>query len=81
MSNIEVTTKNDVLVVDSRLIAEDLGISHKGFFQTIKKYLSEIEEFGTLEFQMREFKTSQGNTSTETFCYLNEDQATYNRIN
>jgi phage regulator Rha-like protein len=75
--SIQILTVNESLVVDSRLIADELGITHKGFLQTIKKYLTEIEQFGTLEFKMREFKTSQGNTSTEIYCYLNEDQATY----
>jgi phage regulator Rha-like protein len=37
MSNLNVTTQNNTLVVDSRLIAEDLGIEHRALVQTIKK--------------------------------------------
>jgi anti-repressor protein len=74
---IEIVSQNDCLVVDSRLIALELGIEHRALMQTVKKYLTEIQEFGTLAFQMREFKTAQGNTSKETYCYLNEEQATF----
>jgi phage regulator Rha-like protein len=74
---IEIVTQNDCLVVDSRLIALELGIEHRALMQTVKKYLTEIQEFWTLAFEMREFKTAQGNTSKETYCYLNEEQATF----
>lgn len=74
---IEIVSQNDCLVVDSRLIADELGIEHRALMQTIKKYLTEIQEFGALAFEMREFKTAQGNTSKETYCYLNEEQATF----
>jgi phage regulator Rha-like protein len=74
---IEIVSQNDCLVVDSRLIALELGIEHRALMQTVKKYLTEIQEFGTLAFEMREFKTAQGNTSKETYCYLNEEQATF----
>lgn len=72
---IEIVSQNDCLVVDSRLIADELGIEHRALMQTIKKYLTEIQEFGQVIFETREFKTAQGNTSKETYCYLNERQA------
>ena len=72
---IEIVSQNDCLVVDSRLIALELGIEHRALMQTIKKYLTEIQEFGQVIFETREFKTTQGNTSKKTYCYLNEAQA------
>lgn len=72
---IEIVSQNDCLVVDSRLIADELGIEHRALMQTIKKYLTEIQEFGQVIFETREFKTTQGNTFKKTYCYLNERQA------
>jgi anti-repressor protein len=78
MSNLTILEHNDVLVVDSRLIAERLAIKHKNFLTTIEKYLSQIESsFGAVAFQTREFKTRQGNNSIERFAWLSEDQATF----
>lgn len=39
------------LVVDSRLVAESLGIQHKTFIKTVRKYQTETEQaFGILRF-------------------------------
>jgi phage regulator Rha-like protein len=78
MSNLTILEHNDVLVVDSRLIAERLAIKHKNFLATIEKYDSQIESsFGAVAFGTREFKTRQGNNSVERFALLSEDQATF----
>lgn len=74
---IQITTINEILVVDSRLIAEELGIQHETFMRTIKKYLDEIQEFGHLRFENATVQNSVGAKNTVVFCYLNEDQATY----
>ena len=67
-----------ILVVDSRLIAANLDIQHKNFLATINKYLVPLEvNFGTVAFETREFKTTQGNTSSERFAWLSEEQATF----
>ena len=66
-----------ILVVDSRLIAEELGIEHRAFMQTVRKYLTEIQEFGHLTFENGTVTNSVGARNTTVFCYLNEDQATY----
>ena len=77
MSKLNVVDREGLLVVDSRLIAEDLGIQHKNFLATLDKYLEEIEEdWGAVAFETREFKTSQGNVSTERVAFLTEPQAT-----
>lgn len=48
LAKIDVIDKDGELVVDSRLIADELGIEHRAFMQTIKKYLTEIQEFGQI---------------------------------
>lgn len=78
MSDLTVKEHNDKLVVDSRLIAESLGIKHKNFLATIEKYQTQIESsFGAIAFETREFKTKQGNRSSERYAYLTEEQATF----
>jgi phage regulator Rha-like protein len=49
---IEIVSQNDCLIVDSRLIAGELGIEHRALRQTIEKYIDEIQEFGVVAFQM-----------------------------
>ena len=80
MSNLSIQECNGVLVVDSRLIAEELGIQHKNFLATIEKYnlkMASDPEMGTVAFETREFKTRQGNVSTERWAWLTEPQATF----
>ena len=77
LTKIDVIEQGDVLVVDSRLIADELGIQHKNVLATIKKYSSEIQEFGHLAFQTQTVTNSAGAKNAVVFCYLNEDQATY----
>jgi phage regulator Rha-like protein len=73
----DVNTKADVLVVDSRLVAQELDIEHRALRQTIEKYLTELQEFGVVTFEMS--KPSEGSQGgrPERFCYLNEDQAIF----
>lgn len=66
--------QNGQLVVDSRLIAEELGITHKSFKETIRTYQDEIEEsFGALAFLNGESTGGRPDTA----YLLTEDQATY----
>ena len=75
---LEVINKNEVLVVDSRLIAQELGIEHKTLKDTIRKYLEEIEiEYGTVAVQQEPSKARGGGGNGEIFYYLTEEQATY----
>jgi len=76
MSNLIVTQRNGILVVDSRLIAQNLGIEHRALLQSLDKHIKSIEDtFGAVAFEMREFKTKQGNRSTEKLAWLTEEQA------
>lgn len=75
--DIVVQVHRNILVVDSRLIAQDLGIKHKNFLETLNKYLSEIEEdWGRVAFETRVVKLPQGGSYKETWALLSEEQAT-----
>ncbi len=68
---------NNVDVVDSRLIANELDIQHKNLYQAIKDNQTDIEEvFGSILFETESRKRDIG-AVVEKFAYLNEDQATY----
>ena len=77
MSNLAVTEYNGQNVVDSRLIAEELGIEHKNFLATIRKYETQVMDFGHLAFETRTVSNSVGAVNREVFCYLNEQQSTF----
>jgi phage regulator Rha-like protein len=77
LAKIDVIQKDDELVVDSRLIAKELGIEHRSFFRTIRKYQTELQEFGHLRFENASVVSSSKATNITLFAYLNEDQATY----
>lgn len=78
MSSITVVRRNNQLVVDSRLIAIELGVEHGNLYETIKKYQTEIEQdFGSIPFQTESRKRENGGGVVEKFCYLTEEQATY----
>lgn len=64
--------RNDVFT-NSKVIAEGTGNQHHAVRELIKKYRSEIEEFGTLFILNEE---SSGGRPMEVF-YLNEEQATF----
>lgn len=63
---------NDVFT-NSKVIAEGTGNQHHAVRELIKKYHSEIEEFGALFISNEE---SSGGRPMEVF-YLNEEQATF----
>ncbi|OLD63439.1 MAG: hypothetical protein AUF65_02245 [Chloroflexi bacterium 13_1_20CM_50_12] len=60
--------------IDSRLVAKSLGIEHSNFVETLKKYMSELEELGKVPFQTEAIgRTKQ----PQKFLMLNEDQAIF----
>lgn len=72
--------EDGALVVDSRLIAERLGIKHENFVATIEKYKNQTEQaFGTIRFQTGSSTMPDGriNPKPERFVFLTEDQATF----
>jgi phage regulator Rha-like protein len=76
MSDLTVFQHNDgYLVVDSRLIAQELGIEHESFMKTVDRYKNQTEQaFGFLRFEVGEI---EGRGQPEKFVYLTEDQATF----
>jgi phage regulator Rha-like protein len=77
-NNLTVEQKGSRLVIDSRIIAHGLGIEHRAFMQTIKKYEPRIEQrFGVITFEMsKPLEGSQGGRP-EKFAWLTEEQATF----
>lgn len=73
MTEILVFQHEGALVVDSRLIADSLGIDHESLMKTINKYQTQAEQaFGFLRFQIGEI---EGRGQPEKYCFLTEDQA------
>lgn len=78
MTILQVSEVQGQLVVDSRLIAEELGIKHKTFLETLRNHEYEIEEaFGTIFSETASVVNSVGAVNNITFAYLTEDQAHY----
>lgn len=62
--------------VDSRLIAERLGVEHKATFQLLASYREDFEELGLLPFEMEAVKKDGARgVKRRKFAFLNEDQA------
>jgi phage regulator Rha-like protein len=78
MSNLAVFEQNGVLVVDSRLVASELNVTHSDWMRNIiKKYQAQIEQgFGSLRFENEVKKREIGATS-ENFVWLTEDQVLF----
>jgi phage regulator Rha-like protein len=77
MSDLIIDRDSDgVLVVDSRLIAQELGIQHENFMDTIRKYQKQAEQaFGGLRFETGVPDKPTGNPPR--FVLLSEEQATF----
>ncbi len=75
MNNLTVSENDGVLVIDSRLIAIELGIKHKSFMETIRKHEKQTEQaFGILRFETAEII---GKGQPEKFVYLTEEQSIF----
>ena len=77
MNNLAVLENDGILVVDSRLVADQLGIQHRSFFQkVILKYQQDIEEdWGVLRFQIAKLSQSSRGGRPERYTLLTEQQA------
>ncbi|WP_199192442.1 Rha family transcriptional regulator [Chlorogloea sp. CCALA 695] len=76
MSNLTVTERNGILVVDSRLVAQELGIEHHTLLKTIDTYLARLEAKSPLRFEVDVVKRSQGGGSNTRYAWLDERQST-----
>jgi hypothetical protein len=70
-----VTTRDNELVVDSRLIAQRLGLQHESLVKTIRKYSARIQALGHLRFDVGTARNSVGAINHTNFVYLNESQS------
>jgi len=78
MSELKVQELDQKLVVDSRLIAIELGVNHSDWFRNVViKYQQEIEaEFGVFRFENgKPLKASSGGRP-ERYAFFTEEQAT-----
>ncbi|MEA5605477.1 phage regulatory protein/antirepressor Ant [Nostoc sp. UHCC 0252] len=71
MTNLNIQTIDSSLVVDSRLVATELGIQHKNLKELIKTYQADFEGFGNLSVSNAGVVGTLGYAE---FYYLNEDQ-------
>jgi phage regulator Rha-like protein len=77
MADLEIFDDGNELYVDSRLIAERLGIEHRSFLETLDNYTTQIEQaFGVLRFETAKPQTPQGGRPLR-YCLLSEDQSTF----
>jgi phage regulator Rha-like protein len=67
-----VFAKNNTALTDSLAIAEGVGLEHRTVIRLIRKYESDFNQLGTLNFE----SSKSGGLPTE-YAILNEDQATY----
>lgn len=72
---IQISQVNGIDVVDSRIIADELGVDHSNLLETVKSYQDTIEkEFGIIPFETEKLS---GAGRPRNFCYLTEDQALF----
>ena len=67
---VEIVTDKSEPQIDSRIIADFLGVKHQNTFELIKDYTSDFEQFGKLRFKTGPLPSGQNGK----FVMLNEDQ-------
>ena len=75
-SALEVSDLDGQLVVDSRLIADRLGIEHDTLFKTIEKYSDRLSSQSEIRFKIEFRERPQGGKSKVRYAFLDERQAT-----
>ena len=77
------TGRDETPRVDSRELAQRLGVKHKNTIELLDKHKADFLELGHLPFQTEVGYRAQGGGKAERFALLNEDQAylllTYSR--
>lgn len=73
--NVMVEIRGQSATTTSIAVAEGCQMQHKTVIRLVRRYQSDLEEFGFLNFQSAENRGTQG-APTE-YAILNEDQATY----
>ena len=79
MNTLSVQEKDGVLVIDSRLIAIELGIKHNDWMRNVvAKYQRQTEQaFGHLRFENATVTNSVGAVNKVRFVYLTEEQSLF----
>jgi phage regulator Rha-like protein len=75
-----VTNFGEVLVVDSRLVADNLNNQHESLMRLLYTHIEVMERrFGMIRFEVGASKMPDGrvNPNPEKFAWLTEDQATF----
>ena len=75
MSNLVFCSKENIPLTSTDLIAEALNYKHENAIKLTRKYLSDLEQFGRVRFEIQPFETNGGNQPRE-IAILNEPQAT-----
>lgn len=76
MSQITIVEIQGELVIDSRLLSEQLGIKHSSLIKLIGKHQAIIEaDFGQVRFEIGTVQNSVGAINEVKFAWLNESQA------
>ena len=73
-SALQVSDLNGELVIDSRLIAANLGIQHETIIKNIRKYANKFQAVGHLRAESGTVINSVGARNQVNFVYLNELQ-------
>jgi len=75
---LSIVEQDGTLLVDSRLIADRLGIQHESFIKTIRKHRERVEQrFGNLRFNIGTVTNSVGAVNETTFVLLTQEQVDY----
>ncbi|MQU52157.1 Rha family transcriptional regulator [Pseudomonas sp. FSL R10-1339] len=74
MNPVRLTLIRDEPRVDSRVLAEQLGVKPKNTLGLIERYLSKFERFGVVPFQTEKPGAGTVGGRPERFVLLNEDQ-------
>lgn len=78
MSELIVIENEGELVVDSRLIAQELSIEHRSFMETVGNYKTLVEqEFGVLRFETAKPQEGSKGGRPARYVLLTEDQSTF----
>ncbi|NEQ78472.1 MAG: hypothetical protein F6K23_39080 [Okeania sp. SIO2C9] len=78
MSELIIVENEGALVVDSRLVAQELDIEHESFMETVYQYQTLTEEaFGVFRFQTGKPKGGSKGGRPPKYVLLTEDQATF----
>lgn len=63
--------------IDSRIVAKGIGIEHRAFIQTLRKYQNRLERWGVLTFEMTKPLPNSEGGRPEIYVMLNKKQISF----